>query len=340
MTINPLLLTICVFTRNRPEILQKTLRYLGSIPVQVFVADASTDSIQVQLPKNVHYQHFPNASLIERFRYFAMNVKSKYVLLSPDDDFYVMRGLEACLDILEAQEEIASVQGLRIRIIPEPKFRWIPHDIHQLHLKYDNDEALTRLLGLAPQSHYLYSIMRIKDFQKIIRLFDEVNPSSRDSFAIHELVFNYALPLLGKHYVVPAIYSARTFHPYEGSDIIFGNWITDNFDLEATRFRKNVVDFYSSILSINQSDAKKLETFITNSLVKDSSQNPSNSKENLKGNESLLRLVKEIVNRSLLRKLYPVSKISYLEFFFAILIAGNYRAFKDDKNRLFKYLKH
>lgn len=312
--------------------------YLSKFPIQILIADASKKPLEIEFKDNINYRYFPDSSLIERFRYFSKAVKTKYVLLSPDDDYFLPLGLQECITFLEANSQYSSAQGMRIRMIYTPSFRWIPHDTHQIKIKLHKLEDLERLHLMSSQSHYLYSVMRKEVFHKIIECFTNVNPTSRNSFAVHELVFNYSLPVFGNHAFIPSLYSARTYHLPEATDVVFSKWILDERDSESRQFRRNVQQLYEEKLKVPKRRAIELEIEVTKMLTKEFTDS-ENSENYIR---DLLRFLLVKVKRNIERfpKLWRVLllKPSYVRFFVRIFLAGKFGLFIQDKNSLFEYL--
>ena len=329
------LLTICIFSKNRQETLSRTLGHFTKFDSKILVADATDCPLNQWFPRHIQYTHLPSYELIERFRFFAATTNSKYILLSPDDDFYLPEGLQKCVTFLENNQKFNSVQGLRIRLIYSPKFRWIPHDTHQLKLKLNSQNPIKRLHSMSTQSHYLYSVMRTDVFREIIDCFSSINPSCRDSFAIHELIFNYVLPIMGQHAIYPAVYSARTFHPYEGGDIDFSKWIFSDEDIHSKRFRHNILNLYRNKLNVNEEEARHLLEKVSQGLVAKSVTNKGSSRKLSIYRKGIKEKIKHLIERSIIRWLYLL-KPTYFHFFVKLTISGNLGSFIRDTRSLFR----
>jgi hypothetical protein len=270
---------------------------------------------------------------------FSKIVKTKYILLSPDDDFFLPGGLEIALNYLEGNPDYSSVQGLRIRLIRDPKFRWIPDYTTQAHLVFDSDNLIERLRLMSISMHYVYAIQRTDIFTEIVNCLKDTHTNVRDADAKIELVFNYLLPLFGKHRILPVLYSARTSHKYEGHDIQFSNWINNPCEPSALNFKSNIHDIYVSKLECTISKAQKLEGELTAFFSQlNNHTDESISMNSIKSPRFLVHL-KTFINWSLLRHLYPLSKMNYIRYFIILVKGKHLRIFLKDLFLLLRYLK-
>lgn len=332
-------LTICIFTRNRPKQLTNTLRYLGRLNIRVVILDSSDQKFDFDFDPNVTYLSTPDVPIDARLVMFSKLVKTKYILLSPDDDFFLPGGLKISLNYLESNSDYSSVQGLRIRLIRDPKFRWIPDYTTQAHLVFDSDNLVERLRLMSISMHYVYAIQRTDIFTEIVNCLKDTHTNVRDADAKIELVFNYLLPLFGKHRILPVLYSARTSHKNEGHDIRFSNWINDSRESSALKFKSNIHNIYVSKLDCTIYEARKLEGDLTAFFSQFNNYTDESLGMNNKETPRFLAHSKKFINWSLLRHLYPLSKMDYIRYFI-ILIKGKYlRIFFSDLFLLFRYLK-
>lgn len=332
-------LTICIFTRNRPKQLTNTLRYLGRIGVSVVILDASDQKFDFDFASNVTYLNTPGLPIDARFVMFSKLVKTKYILLSPDDDFFLPGGLEISLNYLEGNPDYSSVQGLRIRLIRDPKFRWIPDYTTQAHLVFDSDNLIERLRQMSISMHYVYAIQRTDTFTEIVNCFEGTQTNVRNADAKIELVFNYLLPLFGKHRILPVLYSARTSHKYEGHDIQFSKWINDPHESSALKFKSNIHDVYVSKLDCTFSEAQKLEGELTAFFSQFGHDTDKSLGRTIFNTPRFLEYSKKFINWSLLRHLYPLSKMNYIRYFIILVKGKHLRLFIDDLLLLLRYLR-
>lgn len=312
-------LTVCIFSKNRHSQLNTKILFWEKLNVQLIILDASDKPLDRLFGATTVYVSVPEMSLDHRLLIFSSLVNSKYLLLSPDDDYFLPSGLKHAVKFLDNNSDYTSVQGLRIRLIDNPKFRWIPDYTSQLNLHFCETDPLERLLRMSNSMHYIYSVMRSDIFKIIVSSLEDTQGSPRNSGMKYELMFNYLLPIFGKHSILPFLYSARTNHINEGSDINFGLWINDPEDNTAKHFKENIWCIYSTHLNLSPELAKVYEERLTEnfSRMKMSEILP-------KRNLPVISLrIKKMIDTSFLRFFYPLSKFSYLKFF-KVIIASKY----------------
>lgn len=324
-------LTICIFTLNRHQELTRLTKFLSGIKVKILILDASNESKFLFRTNNLKYFHVPNMPLQERLRKFAELATTKYLLLSPDDDYWAPNGVCEVLKFLEKNLDYSSAQGLRTRFFDFPFFHWIPDYVNQMTLDYSQENKFERLRDMATGMHYIYSVIRRDEFIKITNCFQDVNSVKRNSQNMSELIFNYTLPLLGKHKVLPVFYSARKAHPYEAGDVNFSLWVNDKSDIGAVKFSENIIDFYIKELDITESQASS----VFHQLTKEFSRPKQERVEKLKSFKKNLRIV---VTRTRLRGFRKISKVKYLYFYKLLFVNKTFFIFVSDILRIKRFL--
>jgi len=301
-------LTICIFTLNRHQELTRLVKFLSGTKMKILILDASNESKFLFRNDNLEYFHVPNMPLQERLRKFGELATTKYLLLSPDDDYWAPNGVCEVLKFLEKNLDYASAQGLRIRFFDFPFFHWIPDYVNQMTLDFSQENMVERLRDMATGMHYIYSVIRRNEYIKITNCLREVNSIKRNSMMMSELIFNYTLPLLGKHKVLPVFYSARKAHPYEAGDVNFNQWVNDKSDRDAVKFSENIINFYTKELDIIESQASS----VFHQLTKEFSRPKQEPAKKLKSFKNSLRIV---FTRTKLRGFRKISKVKYLYFY-------------------------
>jgi len=329
-------LTICIFTYERKQDLERLVKYWSSTDVKVIILDASNKPAKIVNSQNLKYFHTPNTPLHKRLLKFSEVVETKYILLSPDDDFFALEGICKTLKFLDNNSEFSSAQGLRVRFFDFPNFHWIPDYVKQMKLQFVEEDKIQRLNKMASSMHYIYSVIRATDFTKIVKCFNNVNTEKRDALIFGELIFNYTLPILGKHIILPVFYSARKAHLYEGGDIVLGNWINDESDTDRNILISNIIKFYVSEIKCTKSEATSIFSSITKDFtrIKSSRETKTHKYKNL---------ARRIIFNSKLRKLHSVSKIRFFKFYILLIknrmflqFLGDLRVIKQflDNNRI------
>jgi glycosyltransferase domain-containing protein len=255
--------TLCIFTLDRHKQTTERVSFYSNFNLRIIILDASIPKNKYEFPVNVNYFHVPGMSLNERLRKFATLVNSDYILLSPDDDFYSKAGIVKTIRFLECNNEYSSAQGLRIRFFETPIFNWIPDYTKQIKLNFNQDDPVQRTLLMGKGMHYIYSVIRTSSYHEIINCLENTDSNSRGSFAITELIFNYCLPVFGKHKVLPHLYQSRKAHKYLGSDVNYSDWINNHSDKSVISLRQNILDLYIVKLNITKESAIEIYSNLT-----------------------------------------------------------------------------
>jgi glycosyltransferase involved in cell wall biosynthesis len=122
------LLSICVPTRNRPDLLLRNLQaVLGQIgpgdPVEVLVSDNSEDSATAELVSGLareatpigYSQNVPPVSMSENHNRLIARARGRYILFVHDDDYLLEDGLQGILGSLSRNPpDDVRVFGVRI----------------------------------------------------------------------------------------------------------------------------------------------------------------------------------------------------------------------------------
>ena len=110
-------LTLVIPTFNRQSYVLRNMRYWSSSEVTVHVMDGSEKAINPEqierLAPNIHYHHLPG-SIWMRFEKANDLVKTQYVSLLADDDFFIPSAAEASILELEKDQELVACCGQRI----------------------------------------------------------------------------------------------------------------------------------------------------------------------------------------------------------------------------------
>jgi hypothetical protein len=276
----------------------------------------------------------PGASLQERLVKFSHLVRTEYLVLSPDDDFFAINGLVESLNFLGKNQEFSSTQGLRIRFFDYPNFHWIPDYTKQMKLEFIGDDNAHRLVTMGKKMHYIYSVIRLEAYVKIANCLAGTESQNRNSFTVGELIFNLTLPVLGKHKIMPYLYSARMAHTYEGSDIEFACWVNSNTDIASINLRKNLVEFYMREVPCSESQAINL----MQDMIVYFSKNKTTSTR-IDKFDQVNKIFRGFNFTPKLRSNSLVIKPRYLHFFWILITNRTYMSFYLDLKTISNFLK-
>jgi glycosyltransferase domain-containing protein len=260
-------LTLCVFTRNRSDHVKRLLKYYDKYQISIIILDASKIPLNLISNKQVLYFHVPDMSLAARLVMFSKLVKTKYIVLSPDDDFYSIPGLISTLNFLDTNNDYSSAQGLRIRFYDYPRFSWIPDYTEHLHLNFDQNSGFERVKQMAKSFHYIYSVIRQEDFFHTVSCLEDIDLSKEESLSITEYIFNYCLPIFGKHKLLPNLYQFRKAHLQTYSPTNYPKWISNSKDESVNKLKSRVVLLYAKRMKIEIELASEIYEELTQHFV-------------------------------------------------------------------------
>jgi glycosyltransferase domain-containing protein len=310
--------TLCIFTADRHHQLLNVIKYYSKFDLKIVILDASLKAAEFRPSEKINYVHVPGMLLQNRLIKFAEMVKTEYILLSPDDDFYSIYGLAKTINFLEKNRNYSSAQGLRIRFFDSDKFSWIPDYVKQSTLHFNQEDFETRILNMGKSMHYIYSVMRLSVYSEVTDCLRNIESQDRNSFAINELIFNYCLPVFGDHRILPFLYQLRKSHPYLGSDIDFALWINNNQDKQASLFKSKIKELYVKKLGISNNEADAiLSKFNEHFSLKKTI--PMKAKTECKAR----RITKKMFNQIGLFNTARQLRFKYFVFYSLLVISGN-----------------
>ncbi len=106
-------LTIVIPSYNRQSYLIRTIKYWSDKKVKIIILDGSKNSLKKKIKitsKNITYIHNP-VGLYSRLLSSSKKVKTKYVMLGCDDEFYIPSALEKCLRYLSLKKDYGCCTG-------------------------------------------------------------------------------------------------------------------------------------------------------------------------------------------------------------------------------------
>ena len=327
--------TLCIFTSDRHNQLSIMIKYYSKFDLNIIILDATATPMNFSPCEKIKYIHTPSMPLQNRLMKFAEIVQTEYILLSPDDDYYSIYGLNKTIDFLEKNPNYSSAQGLRIRFFDSERFSWIPDYLNQVNLDFNQSDLEFRILNMAKGMHYIYSVMRLPTYNEVTNCLLDVESQDRNSFAINELIFNYCLPVFGYHKILPFLYQFRKSHSYLGSDIHFALWINDIQDKHANLLKSNVKELYISRLGISVNKAEEIFSELTShfSLQKTISTKAETEKK-------IRRILKWTFQQIGLFNIARQFRVKYFVFYFLLAINGNLLKANQDIKYLKKTLKN
>ena len=122
------MITICISTRNRPELLYRALcsieacaKEKNTFNYKIVVGDASdikeaVNANKVSVKKialsiDLEYFNHPKLSVVDTHNKMSSLVKTKYYLSIADGSMIINDGVKKCIEYLEENEDAVAVHG-------------------------------------------------------------------------------------------------------------------------------------------------------------------------------------------------------------------------------------
>jgi glycosyltransferase domain-containing protein len=206
-------ITIIIPTLNRPISLKNSIEYYKKLPFSVKYFDGSNKKIKIKnLSKNIKYFHIPNLGLYERLDLSLKYIKTPYVILGTDDEFYTYEGLISCLSKLETKKEYISCIGQCIKFFSVNKklFTFLGYKENLKNTIDQSDYEIRikkHLQNYAPK--YIYSLSRSFYWKKSVK---NLISLKFPAFAIGELVFEISMAFYGKILIQKKLFWFRNYN--------------------------------------------------------------------------------------------------------------------------------
>lgn len=207
-------LTVIIPTYNRKNSLTKVIKFWTNIPyVKILVLDGSNKNSKQKFNNRIKYFHFRKTSLPERVFLSRSLIKTKYTIISCDDEFYNPTGLLDCINYLQQNLKATCcmgdlVLGFRRRKSGTVFFQMYPSFSRNFTLK--SKKKINRVLEFFSSNinrPCMYSVMRSYHFKKI-SLFCKIIDDFK-CMDIYELIFDIYLSYNGQVKSIKSFYWFR-----------------------------------------------------------------------------------------------------------------------------------
>lgn len=202
-------LTVIVPTHERHFLAQRFLSYYAGRVPEIIVVDSSSSPISGVEQYKARYMHLPNEPLPSKLYAAAKLVKTKFLFVCADDDFFSISGVSAGIKFLEKNEDYHSVQGnyVNFDLSKGSKYYW---HLYQDSAGYRNDsDVLLKRLKQTFDCQCFYSLRRTGSYLKIAKALRENRHISTVEIGTHLIE-----PYLGKHAVLNVFWMARDVKNY------------------------------------------------------------------------------------------------------------------------------
>lgn len=284
-------LTIIIPTHNRRKHLSRVLDYYADYDVKIIVIDSSNEKDVVET-EHVEYRHVQNMEYFEKLFSVVNEVKTKYILFCPDDDFIVKKSIDRCMDFLNDNQDYASVQGNYIYYTKaKDNILSAPFHFEAYNMDINESDALDRLdqLSLPVKIFMNYALHRTENIKQIYKLINDHN--------IKETIFGgyicQFIPVLnGKHKVLPIFYMAREWDLCSG-----GYGMKSLEDILMQKDGEEIFQKYKNILieyivKHYNRDFVKVEQFINDMYARYLNTNYSLVEQSYKNENNYLEFIK------------------------------------------------
>ncbi len=203
------LLTIIIPTKNRPYLLNRSLRYFiqAEISTKIIIIDSS-DGLLLDKTKliyndfcvnlDIDYCHVdPSMEYSNKISIAADMVDTPYSLLVGDDDFPLKSTIEELLLKLENDKSIVAAYGERVAItqINEKAqgFKWVKSYTNYGGISITNSNILDRIrrLPIPVWQQYPNAIIRTTPFKKAYQMVKKLDYTQYSEFFISSYILTY-----------------------------------------------------------------------------------------------------------------------------------------------------
>lgn len=229
---------IVVLSRNRNNILEKSINEWKSLPYRFFVYHNSKTSLGVSDTENIRYCFCPDLNFSQRSRLAIESLSGDFAMLLADDDRVVPSGVNSALSLLNRDIDLQSVGG---KVVGSYKYgNRITGSFAYVNMhSYKNisEDIFQRIKthfstpGFTPQGS-LYKIYRTESFKRVLRLIAEFEKITTPY--IYELIGELTCVSLGNTTSIDEVYWIRNWEndlsqypDWDRGSNLFDWWFSD-----------------------------------------------------------------------------------------------------------------
>ena len=333
------MITVLIFSYNRPDYLAVALNYWGEYSGPVIIADGSVEPIPKKIPKNIQYLHRPGVGLLDRIREMSEKVNTSYAVLSPDDDFIGFEGLQFTVNFLKKHSDYSSAQGIYTRFSKKSSptyLNWFWDYRYAAKYSFTDSSEKKRILAAMshPIMHYCFSVMKLDCLKNTMGMLDGIDETAM-AISTYELSFIFGLMSNGKHATLPIFYASRESQLVRHDFRPFAEWVDLKSNSGFGRWHSNICQFfykeygYSTLNSAELVD-QSVQRVLEGCRIKGSS-NSEVSKNNLRQlfKEKIINIL-SVKSINMLRFIaFLLNSFRYLYLMFGLNIISYILFFKD-----------
>ena len=241
-------ITIVIFSFNRHKHLKRVINFWLAHNVQLLILDGSDKKLidSGLKSQNVQYIH-SQTSLYDRLLSSIDYIKTDFMILGCDDEFYLPSSLSACIDFLISQPTYSCCKGVALAFFEgKDKKKFLGRQVYQglinLHLKQENPLHRIKYHFYNYTQAHLYSVCRTEQWKIICKYVFE---KEYNFYAVWELQIEFLLMISGKSKVIPELMwmrnagvpAIRGTSPSMSYNLeISGWWNSENYKMEKSSF--------------------------------------------------------------------------------------------------------
>lgn len=274
-------ITVVIFTYNRHQYLKKTILFWLKTKVKILILDGSKKKFKDSCinSNNVNYINNTNG-LFARLLSSSNFIKTEFLILSSDDEFFLPSALESCIKFLQKEPTYTNCGGRAIGFISKRKkilgLKQYPRlKNFSLVNKNPNLRVLSHFSNYVP-AHF-YSVMRLSKW-KIISKF--VFSNNYNFLGSHELQVEFLSAISGKSKILPELMWLRNKEnpPIKNFEIMKMDlrtwWSNDKYKVDKKDFIKIMSEASNELLNkpnSNTFDETIIQSFESymNTLIKE-----------------------------------------------------------------------
>jgi len=282
-------LTIVILSRERQQVLLKTMDYWHKCGVKTLVLDNSSEPIlETSIPSSSNYIYCKGVSFPERAARAANFLSSTFAILSSDDEQYLPSALKEMISEMNSDPNIASIGGLAIGVDKYgPRVTGSRAYFSMRNYENVNTNNSTRMKFHFSNEYdrnriaALYRLFYSKELCKILKIFGECTNISTPY--IYEVTAEIVATALGGTKYLDTIYWIRNWRipPIQKNDwnrrlLFFQWWDSSEFEQEKQYWiellllsiaedlnRSELVNFINHFALVGRNSNSSLQTSIT-----------------------------------------------------------------------------
>lgn len=221
-------LTIIIPTRNRYKSVNRQVDYIKGWGSQISLLDGSDeknlylDNLSKKIP-HINYIHNTNG-LFARFKNIEKHINTKYSMIMADDEFFIKKTLQMCIEFLENNTGYASCSGAAVGFMKSYENKVIYREMYPRLFGYKitanqaTDRVIDHMSKYVPCA--VYGVVQSKVLKKFIQ---ELKYSKTSCTGTIESWQQCTTAYMGKIMVLPVLYWFRNL---QNSPVKDKNWNT------------------------------------------------------------------------------------------------------------------